>query len=248
MNMKNIFKSYINNIGGNNASLRDEWVRNKLSDMSEGQKILDVGAGEGRYRKYTAHLEYVAQDFNGYDGEGNGSGLHTGTWDCSAVNIVSDITDIPVSDSSFDIVLCTEVLEHVPDPRAAINEMVRVLKPGGKLIVTAPFCSLTHFSPYHFCTGFNKYFYMNMMESGGCSIEEIQPSGDWFDYVSQEVRRLPSVVGSYTDRSVGIFDKLLIGLVLLRMNFYKKKQLNMSSSELLTYGYHLVATKNSKSI
>lgn len=244
MNIKNIYKNHIKNIGGNNAVLRDEWVASKLKQMNSGQSILDVGAGEGRYKKYTSHLKYVAQDFNGYDGGGDGAGLHTGTWDYSAVNIISDITDIPVDDSIFDIVLCTEVLEHVPDPRLAIKEMLRVLKPGGKLIVTAPFCSLTHFSPYHFTTGFNKFFYMDVLKANGCVIEELETSGDWFDYVAQELRRFPSVVKLYTKGSIGILDKLLIGILLLRMSFYKAKQTGSSSSELLTYGYHVLATKN----
>lgn len=69
--------------------------------------------------------------FYGYNGKGDSVGLQTGTWDNSAVNIVSEITDILVNDFSFNIVLCTEVLEHVPDPRLAIKEMARILKPGG---------------------------------------------------------------------------------------------------------------------
>jgi 2-polyprenyl-3-methyl-5-hydroxy-6-metoxy-1,4-benzoquinol methylase len=44
-------------------------------------------------------------------------------WDISQIDIISDITSIPVLNYSFDIVLCTEVLEHVPNPVAAIEEM-----------------------------------------------------------------------------------------------------------------------------
>ncbi len=242
MKIKDIFKRSINNIGGDNAALRDQWVGSKLKKMKPGLKILDVGAGEGRYKKYTNHLKYVAQDFNGYDGEGDGVGLHTGVWDYSNVNIVSDITDMPVPNEEFDIVLCTEVLEHVPDPRGAVKEIVRVLKSGGKLIMTAPFCSLTHFAPYHYSTGFNKYFYIDLFEDGFL-IDELAPSGDWFDYISQELRRLPAMINDYTNGSISIVDKLLISFALMRMNSYKEKQKEASSSELLTYGYHMLATK-----
>jgi len=70
------------------------------------------------------------------------SGLHPADWDNEWLDIVSDITSISVDDESFDCILCTEVLEHVPDAVAAIREFSRILKPGGILIITAPFCTL----------------------------------------------------------------------------------------------------------
>lgn len=54
-------KKYIENIGGNNAELREKWIARKLKQKKSGAKILDVGADEGRYKKYVSHLEYVAQ-------------------------------------------------------------------------------------------------------------------------------------------------------------------------------------------
>jgi len=64
------------------------------------------------------------------------------------VDVISDITSIPLPDASFDACLCTEVLEHLPHPIEALRELARLLRPGGRLILTAPFCSLTHFSPH----------------------------------------------------------------------------------------------------
>jgi len=49
-----------------------------------------------------------------------------------------DITAMPYLDASFDVVICSHVLEHVPDDRTAIAEMHRVLKPGGQAIVVVP--------------------------------------------------------------------------------------------------------------
>lgn len=73
--------------------------------------------------------------------------------------LVSDITMIPAPDASFDAILCSEVLEHVPEPTHALDEFVRLLKPGGTLILTAPFASLVHMAPYHYCSGFSRYWY-----------------------------------------------------------------------------------------
>ena len=75
--------------------------------------------------------KYTAQDFSQYDGKQNNIGLHNLEWTYDSIDIVSDITDIPVKDNSFEAVLCTEVLEHVPDPNRALQELVRVTSVGG---------------------------------------------------------------------------------------------------------------------
>jgi ubiquinone/menaquinone biosynthesis C-methylase UbiE len=128
-----------------------------LKKIPAGYKILDAGAGECQFKKYCTHLNYVSQDFAQYNGDGN-VGLQMGSWDNTQLDIVSDITSIPVADGSFDAVMCTEVLEHVPDPVAALKEMNRTLRSGGYLMITVPFASLTHFAPYHFASGLNKFF------------------------------------------------------------------------------------------
>jgi 2-polyprenyl-3-methyl-5-hydroxy-6-metoxy-1,4-benzoquinol methylase len=46
--------------------------------------------------------------------------------------------------------MCVEVFEHLPEPIKAVEEFARLFKPGGYLILTAPFCSLTHFAPLSF--------------------------------------------------------------------------------------------------
>src|SRR5674476_1266665 len=66
-------------------------------------------------------------------------GLQTKGWDTTRIDLVSDITAIPAPDASFDAILCSEVLEHVPEPTHALDEFTRLLKPGGVLILTAPF-------------------------------------------------------------------------------------------------------------
>ena len=58
--------------------------------------------------------------------------------DTPIVDIACDASNMPIDDGSYDLVLCTEVLEHCEDPQAIVNECRRVLKPGGMLIVTVP--------------------------------------------------------------------------------------------------------------
>ena len=73
--------------------------------MPKGARILDAGAGERRFQNYCSHLEYVSQDFGEYAGGGDVLGLQTGSWDNEGLDIVSDITSIPVGDASFDCIL-----------------------------------------------------------------------------------------------------------------------------------------------
>jgi SAM-dependent methyltransferase len=176
-------------VGTKNAATRDAWVAQALTALPAGARLLDAGAGECQYKKHCGHLKYVAQDIAVYDGKGD-SGLQTGTWDFSQIDIVSDILSIPEPDASFDAVLCTEVLEHLPDPVRALDEMARLLRPGGMFVITAPFWSLTHFAPYHYATGFNRYFYEFHLGRLGFDIVEMTANGNFFECVGQELRRI----------------------------------------------------------
>ena len=64
-----------------------------------------------------------------------------------SVDVVGDARSIPLSDASMDVVLATQVLEHIPDPVAVIGEIRRVLKPGGTLMLSVPSIFPQHGSP-----------------------------------------------------------------------------------------------------
>ena len=161
--MKSMIKRFLSNligdVGKNNEVNRNKWIEVTLKKVPSGLRILDAGAGNQQFRRFCLHLVYVSQDFGKYDGKGDEVGLQTGEFDYGKTDIVSDIIAIPQPDASFDAIMCTEVLEHLPMPEAAIQEFSRLLKDSGHLILTAPFCSLTHFAPYHYTTGFNRYYY-----------------------------------------------------------------------------------------
>jgi len=227
-------------VGTTNESARNKWIEDTLKKIPEGLTILDAGAGELPYKKSCSHLKYIAQDFGQYHGDGK-IGLQTGSWDNSKLDIVSDIVSIPMPDHSVDAIMCTEVLEHIPDPVAAIKEFSRLVKPGGYLLITAPFASLTHFAPYHFASGLSKYFYEKHLPDNGFEITELQHNGNYFEYIAQENRRIKTIAAKYSNRKLNIFQKAIIHLNLLVLQGLSKN--DQGSSELLCYGIHVFARK-----
>jgi hypothetical protein len=112
------------------------------------------------------------------------------------------------------------------------------------LILTAPFCSLTHFSPYHFSTGFNKYYYNYHLKRLGFAILEIVENGNYFEYIAQELRRLPSIAEKYAKIKIDSKKSSAINLLINELEILSGADSN--SKELLTFGYHVLARKNSK--
>lgn len=223
-----------------NETSRNKWLENVLTSLPEGLRILDAGAGQLRNKPFCKNLDYVSQDVCQYDGQGDTLGLHTEAWDTSGIDIVSDITDIPEPNNSFDVILCSEVFEHLPDPIKALKEFQRLLKPGGKLIITAPFASFVHFAPYHYSSGFSRYWYEYHLPVFGFEINQLTSNGDWFSYMRQEMIRLPymaRIYGSWHWPIAYVF--AAIGA--LYFSFPGAKR---NSDDVACFGWHCVATKN----
>jgi ubiquinone/menaquinone biosynthesis C-methylase UbiE len=228
-------------VGTQNEATRVAWIEQALKRVPAGARILDAGAGEQQFKRFCGHLRYVAQDFAQYDGTGDGVGLQTGTWDQTSLDIVSDIASIPEPDRSFDAIMCTEVFEHIPHPVEALKEFARLLRPEGYLIITAPFCSVTHFAPYHYYTGFSRYFYEHYLKLYGFEILDFQTNGNFFEYVAQETRRIPSMSVKYAGDSLKIWEKVALKVLLRMLERFTYK--DRGSSDLLHFGCHIFARK-----
>jgi ubiquinone/menaquinone biosynthesis C-methylase UbiE len=159
---------------------RDRWVRFHAARLPPGSRILDIGAGSGPYRDAFGHCEYRSQDFT----QLLPNQLRHGGY--GAIDYVCDATGIPVPDASFDAVLCTEMLEHVPEPIQVVREIARVLKPDGLLILTAPLGSGIHQEPFHFYGGYTPYWYQRFLPEVGFDRIRIEPNAGSFRFFSQE--------------------------------------------------------------
>lgn len=222
-----------------NKFYRDNWVENQLNKLPHGSRILDSGCGEQIYKKYCQHLEYLAQDFGQYDGIGTGKGLQVKEFSYGHLNYTGNCWQIDENDESFDAILCTEVLEHIPYPHETIKEFSRLLKPEGKLILTAPFSSLPHMEPYHYYSGFSVGFYQHFCAEYGLEIEEIDRNGNAFAFVSQEALRIQSTI---KNPIIKLCYKCYIHFTLIPIMKIMSKLLLPNAPDLI-FGFHIVASK-----
>src|SRR5690606_22527663 len=115
-----------------------------------------------------------------------------------AVDHVGPAHDLPVPDGAYDAVLCTQVLEHVPNPAEVLAELYRVLRPGGRVYLTVPLTWELHELPFDFfrytAPGLERLF-----TDAGFVAPEIRPRNDCFATIAQLMRNLRFSLGSYPD-------------------------------------------------
>lgn len=216
---------------------RQAWLKKTLGALPAGLRVLDACTGELQNRQQSAHLEYVSQDFCRYEGQRRGTpaeGLQSKSRDTRLIHLVSDITAIPASDASFDVILCSEVLEHVPESTHAVHEFARLLRPVGVMILTAPFGSNVHMAPYNFGSGFSKYCYKHHLTLHGFDIKELTPIGDWYSLLRQKITRN---AGLERQRGNWIWP---LAYALLGVRYFKLRR-TQSAEDLACFGWHCVA-------
>lgn len=132
--------------------------------------LVDLGAGQiRRYKKHCPNVhEYKTLDHD----------------DAHSPDIVGSCEAVPLPDASVDSVLCTQVLEHLPHPWIAVKECFRILKPGGKCLLTAPQTNELHELPHDY------YRYTNhgmrvLFEDAGFSVDVIEQSGGYYAMMAQ---------------------------------------------------------------
>lgn len=166
-----------------NLAHRDRWVAGQAASLPAGAKVLDMGAGSCPYRPLFAHCRYQTQDFAGLDADQ----LRHGNY--GDIDYRCDIASVPVPDGEFDAILCTEVLEHVREPIKVVQEMARILKPGGRLMLTAPLGSGIHQEPYHYYGGYTPYWYRDFLAAAGFSQIKVEANAGSFRCFAQEAIR-----------------------------------------------------------
>lgn len=153
-------------------SIRYRFIKKAFEVSGKRKYLLDLGCGVKPFRHiYDQHAVKsvgidVAQSPHG----------------TNFVDIVYDGRTIPFEKNQFDIVFCSEVMEHVPDPVHFLSEINRVMEMNGKLIMTTPFMVPLHEEPYDFYR-YTKYGIRELLTRSGFEVEEIQPFSDYFGVI-----------------------------------------------------------------
>jgi SAM-dependent methyltransferase len=140
-----------------------EFILEQRQQMDDQICILDAGAGEQPYSAIFKGLRYESTDMPG--------GFYKNKQDFEC-----ELHDIPKPNNYYDVILLTQVLEHVPNPQAILFEINRVLKPNGKLLISVPLNGPLHGEPWHFFQfthhalnqlAINTNFHINQIEKVG---------------------------------------------------------------------------------
>ncbi len=141
------------------------WLQVQAAELEAGPKvrILDVGCGVKPYYPYFAG---VATEYVGVDVVEN-----------PAAELLGPVEALPVDDASFDVVLCTQVLEHCDDPAQAVRELRRVTRAGGRVLASTHGVQVYHPSPVDYWRWTHEGLRRLFEQSGTWSALAVEPGG-----------------------------------------------------------------------
>jgi SAM-dependent methyltransferase len=176
---------------------------------SKDFRVLDAGAGKAPFRDLFAHVTYETADFGQ---------VHE---DDVQFDHLCDLTAIPVPDSTYDLVLCTQVLEHVPDPVAVLREFNRVLKPRGQAWLSAPLFYAEHQPPYDFHR-FTQFAWQRMATESGFTVRELTWLEGYYGTLAYQAR-----IGAQSLPNRWIVWRVLLALLARNMTHAEMKSMIM---------------------
>jgi SAM-dependent methyltransferase len=165
-------------------------VRSIATSLPKDTEVLDAGAGECAYKGFFSHCKYKAIDL----------AVGESGWNYSNLDYVGPLHQMPIADGVFDVVLCTQVLEHLEWPRESVKEMYRVLKPQGKLFITVPMAHGEHQVPYDFFR-YTSYGLKSLCSHAGFGQIDVRPLGGFWVRWAYELPRALSLLPSAGLRS-----------------------------------------------
>ena len=144
--------------------------------LAPGGRVLDAGAGEARHEKLFHRQRYVAVDL----------AVGDAAWNYSHLDAVADLCTLPFREGSFDAAINVVTLEHIHDPAAAIREIARTLRPGGRMLLAVPQDWEVHQAPHDYFR-YTRYGVRHLLEQAGMEVVRVQPAGGYFRLLSRRL-------------------------------------------------------------
>ena len=140
-----------------------------------GARVLDAGAGDCPYSAVFSHARYETTDFCQVDKV------------YGKISFISNLANLPVKAESYDLIFCSQTMEHLPAPGQALAELHRVLRPGGQLWLSAPLFFMEHEAPYDFYR-YTRYGMAYLLDQAGFEVESIEWLEGYFGTLSYQLR------------------------------------------------------------
>jgi SAM-dependent methyltransferase len=157
------------------ASIEDA-VGRFAAALPRGARVLDAGAGEGRYARCFSSQRYCGVDL----------AVGDKTWDYSRLDAIADLACLPFASGCFDAAIHIVTLEHVREPGCVLRELSRTLAPAGRLLVIAPQEWEVHQAPHDYYR-YTRYGLEYLLRQAGLVETEIHPVGGYFRLLARRL-------------------------------------------------------------
>ena len=203
----------------------------KAQHQVKSGMILDVGCG---MKPYKSLLNASGSTYYGTDYPLTMKGSYGKS---TKADFFSESTLLPFNNNTFDTLLSTQMLEHVSDPKKVIQEMGRVLKPGGIMILSAPMTWPLHEEPYDFFR-YTLHGLRHLLQKANFEILDEIPRGNNFTTMAQMLldTQLDNTSQSFPKRLYSLILSLVVNQICSAINLFQPAQ-------RLCLGWVMVAKK-----
>jgi ubiquinone/menaquinone biosynthesis C-methylase UbiE len=154
----------------------EQAVADFAASLPPGARVLDAGAGEGRFSSFFAAQRYCGVDL----------GIGDAGWNYAGLDAIADLQRLPFPDRAFNAAINIVTLEHVRDPAGVLSELARVSCPGGRLLLIAPHQWEEHQTPHDYFR-YTRHGLAFLLKQAGFRDAAILPVGGFFRLLSRRL-------------------------------------------------------------